>query len=114
VLNTFSTACSQEMRPMLVRMVRQIRQLKSEVTTQAQADSITVIEQTCARMEEFFEDLSSLARDGQLQSVVANPLAAPAKPAARAAKTPEPDQPPAASSRDGSGRVRPRRLFGKG
>ncbi|MFD1157812.1 response regulator [Roseovarius aestuarii] len=74
VLKSFSTACSEEMQPMLVRMVRQIRQLKSEIGQYVTSESISQIENTCARMDEFFQDLSSLADEGELSSIVASSL----------------------------------------
>jgi len=70
VLKSFSQACSQEMRPMMTRMVRQIRQMKSESKHFGERDSIAQIENTCSRMEEFLRDMASLAEDGKLASVV--------------------------------------------
>jgi PleD family two-component response regulator len=70
VLKTFAEACSEEMRPMMSRMLRQIRQMKSETEHSGASNSITQIETTCTRMEEFFRDLASLADEGRLSSVV--------------------------------------------
>lgn len=75
VLKSFSNACSQEMRPMMMRMVRQIRQLRSDAMNEHLTDNIIQIESTCARMEEFFEDLSSLAEEGKLSTVVEDKIA---------------------------------------
>lgn len=70
VLRSFSEACSQEMRPMMARMTRQVRQVRSEVEPYGLAESISQIEATCGRMEEFFQDLASLAEEGKLSSVL--------------------------------------------
>lgn len=71
VLNSFARACTTEMRPMLTRMVRQVRQLRSEqVMSEQGCASIGQIEQTCARMDEFLQDLGSLANEGQLSTIL--------------------------------------------
>ncbi|QJF50896.1 response regulator [Roseobacter ponti] len=69
VLQSFSRACSEEMRPMLVRMVRQVRQVKEAADKMGAGHNIAEIESTCARMEEFFQDLESLAKDKKLRDV---------------------------------------------
>ena len=66
-LGSFADACAQEMLPMLARMTRQIRSLKSVVS---ETPDILVntgdIEKTCARMHEFLMDLAGLSDDGNL------------------------------------------------
>lgn len=77
VLKSFATACSHEMRPMMTRMVRQVRQMKSEAETLGiQSKNLVDIEQTCARMDEFFQDLGSMATAGNLSSVIGASVAA--------------------------------------
>ena len=75
VLKSFATACGQEMRPMTARMLRQIRQLKPAAENFEVPDSIAQIENTCIRMEEFFQDLASLAEEGKLSTVVVPEIA---------------------------------------
>ncbi len=71
VLRSFALACGNEMRPMMARMLRQVRQMRSEADrTGVSASALLDIEHTCARMEEFFLDLSSMANEGQLSSIV--------------------------------------------
>lgn len=89
VLKSFAEACSLEMRPMMARMVRQIRQMKSEAEQYGASNSITQIENTCTRIEEFFRDLASLAEQGRLSSVVVPGIPAPAEIAATSSTTRE-------------------------
>lgn len=70
MLISFSQACSDEMRPLLARMVRQVRQVKSAAAAFDAADKVAEIEQTCVRIDEFFQDLSGLGKDGQLTAFV--------------------------------------------
>lgn len=71
VLRSFALACSNEMRPMMARMLRQVRQMRSEADRSGiSASALLDIEHTCARMEEFFLDLGSMANEGQLSSIV--------------------------------------------
>ncbi|MEL7344303.1 MAG: response regulator [Pseudomonadota bacterium] len=73
VLRSFALGCSNEMRPMMARMLRQVRQMRAEADrTGISAAALLDIEQTCARMEEFFQDLGSMANDGELSSIVQN------------------------------------------
>lgn len=70
VLANFSEACSLEMRPLMARMVRQLRQVKSATAAYGVQDDFTDIEGTCARIDEFFQDLAGLGKEGQLTSFV--------------------------------------------
>lgn len=73
LLKNFAEACSQEMRPMLTRMVRHVRQLRSENPDGcATSTNMAQIESTCVRMDEFLQDLGSLADEGNLSSVLNN------------------------------------------
>ncbi|WP_164860756.1 response regulator [Parasedimentitalea marina] len=73
LLKKFSEACSQEMRPMLTRMMRHVRQLRAENPEGCiSSTNMTQIENTCARMDEFLQDLASLADEGNLSSVLSN------------------------------------------
>ncbi|WP_168797702.1 response regulator [Aliishimia ponticola] len=70
VLRSFSKACSSEMRPMINRMIRQVRQLKSSNgSVSSQSAHIAEIEGTCLRLEEFFQDMEALAEDNQLTKI---------------------------------------------
>jgi len=73
-LKKFSDACISEMSPLLVRMLRQLRQLKTE---QGPKGEISVflrqLEDTCNRMHEFLEDLGTMAINSELHSVVGTP-----------------------------------------
>ncbi|MEM9341650.1 MAG: response regulator [Pseudomonadota bacterium] len=82
VLNSFAQACSNEMRPMLARMFRQVRQMRLEVESNGvDASALLEIEQTCTRMGEFFQDLGGLATEGLLTSIAESdaPVAANSK-----------------------------------
>lgn len=71
VLKSFADACSKEMRPMLLRMVRQVRQIRSELELAGfDASSVDSVEKTCARMDEFLLDLGGLANDEALSQIV--------------------------------------------
>jgi len=73
LLKIFAEACSKEMRPMLTRMVRHVRQLRCESPEGcATSTNMAQIESTCARMDEFLQDLASLADEGNLSSVLSN------------------------------------------
>lgn len=67
VLTDFATVCRKEMRPILSRMLRQVRQVRSELSAAGiTSQNIAGLENTCARMDEFFQDFSGLANDGRL------------------------------------------------
>ncbi|WP_300029711.1 response regulator [uncultured Roseobacter sp.] len=69
VLTSFARACSEEVRPMLLRMTRQLSQLRTATDETTTEDRLAEIEESCSRMEEFFTDLESLAQDRQLSTV---------------------------------------------
>ena len=84
LLKRFADACSQEMRPMLTRMVRQVRQLRTENPEgRSTSTNMAQIEKTCARMDEFLLDLASLADEGNLSSVLSNTKSVLATPIQR-------------------------------
>lgn len=99
LLNNFAEACSQEMRPMLSRMVRHVRQLRNDSPKEgATPTHLAQIENTCARMDEFLQDLASLADEGKLSSILntTQPVQAapihPGRPESKTAPT-RPDRP---------------------
>lgn len=90
ILLDFAEECRAEMRPMLTRMLRQIRRLKTtSVSPEDYADSITGLEQTCVRMDEFLGDLSSVAG----MPVSSRPETKPIAPVVVAQKAVEPKGP---------------------
>lgn len=96
-LKSFANSCAYEMRPMVTRMVRQVRQLKSETKpTGVTSATLFEIEKTCARIEEFFQDLGSMANAGNLVDVLGTsaPQAADAKPETSEAVVPRPAKKP--------------------
>lgn len=113
VLKSFADACTKEMRPMLVRMVRQVRQMKGELETAGVSSmNVTSVEQTCARMDEFLQDLGSLANDQALSEIVSGTVASNASLPPR--PTP-PEQVPVPEPEATPRRVRSKRIsaFGK-
>ncbi len=70
VLSTFAHACNKEMRPLMARMIRQLRELKSITSENGAADIFRGIETTCARIDEFFVDISALRDEGDLSQLV--------------------------------------------
>lgn len=65
IMTSFANTCQQEMRPMLTRMIRHVRQIRSDMEAAGMGhEAITGVEDTCARIEEFLTDLGSLAREG--------------------------------------------------
>ena len=59
VLQRFSTECAQEIKPVVSRMMRQVRDLRdvTNVTPEAAADRHNRIEQSCMRLWDFLNDL---------------------------------------------------------
>lgn len=117
VLNSFSQACSLEMRPLMARMVRQVRQVKTMAQAYGASDDFLEIESTCARIDEFFQDLSGLSKEGQLSSFVEdslnNPTQAQFMPAAKSSELSE--TPPGEHTTERPSAKRPSRpsLFNK-
>lgn len=71
LLRTFAVACSDEMRPMMARMLRQVRQIKADAADLGLSSAnIADIEATCARMDGFFEDLCAFASEGRLRDLL--------------------------------------------
>lgn len=103
VLSSFSQACSQEMRPLMARMIRQVRQVKSAAAAYGAAEEFSEIESTCVRIDEFFQDLSGLGAEGQLSSFVEANLSGPTH-----APPPRPAAPPQVSTPSVADRPTPR------
>lgn len=73
-LRSFADMCSNEMRPLMARMTRQVRQLRPQAEAMGLVESIAEIESTCSRMDEFFRDLGALAKEEQLTNILADQL----------------------------------------
>lgn len=99
VLKSFADACSKEMRPMLLRMVRQIRQIRSELELAGlDGSAVDSVEKTCGRMDEFLLDLGGLANDEALSQIVSN-TPPPQKPKAERQNPKPPTRPLATPKR---------------
>lgn len=74
ILRNFADMCSNEMRPLMARMTRQVRQLRPQSEAMGLVQNIAEIESTCARMDEFFRDLGALAKEEQLTNILADQM----------------------------------------
>ncbi len=96
ILSSFAQACDQEMRPLMARMLRQVRQVKSVAAAHGAGESILDMERTCARIDAFFQDISALEKEGQLtafleESLHASTLTSPPPQAIKEVQAPRPD-----------------------
>ena len=90
VLNTFAGICLNEVRPLLARLRRQVRQVKTrDGRDSANFPELLEIEATCGRIEDFFTDLNGMAEDQQLSAVVSDPNNATRQMGATNGKQPE-------------------------
>lgn len=93
VLRSFANVCQREMRPMLTRMVRQVRQMRADLeAAQISSENITNVEKTCARMGEFLQDLGDLANEGQLETAALDPVSQSPAPLIKGELNTLPDQ----------------------